>query len=559
MTWLACLMVVVPAASPTTTTRSSSASAPAGAPRASTPLAAARQLAMTGRYDEAVAAYERIARQDPARRVPAAVGVADVMRLTGRYDEGLQRLTDVQPAGQKDAGWHLARARLLAARGQVDQAVEACRAAMGLEPDRYEARFRLAWLYEQTGELDRAARLYGFFDRLAHRRVPDRADQLVWHGRGFYRYSVLVRHPNLPKRTRYVLHELFQPAYETKDPQYWPARIAAAEQLYSKYNLVDAAEDYEAALAVNPKLPVAHAGLARIALEKWQFEACEKHLQGALDVNPKHVPSLNVRARLRLAERKCRQAAAEIDRALAVNPNDLEALSLAAAAHARLGERKVAERFEKRVAAINPRCALLPYTVAEWLAAARQFPQAEERYLQAARLDATWADPQTDLGLMYMQWGHEDKARKTLEAAWKLDRFNRKTFNVLKLLKQIEGFKRAESDHFIVKLDADEDAVLIPYFLDTLEAILPGLCRDYGHMPTAKTIVEVFPSHRAFSVRITSRPWIHTIGACTGRVIAMDAPRVGASMTGSFDWVRVLRHELTHTVTLAATHNRIPH
>jgi tetratricopeptide (TPR) repeat protein len=39
----------------------------------------------------------------------------------------------------------------------------------------------------------------------------------------------------------------------------------------------------------------------------------------------------------------------------------------------------------------------------------------------------------------------------------------------------------------------------------------------------------------------------------------MDAPRRGASMTGPFDWARVLRHELTHTVTLGATDNRIPH
>src|SRR6185436_13057722 len=54
-------------------------------------------------------------------------------------------------------------------------------------------------------------------------------------------------------------------------------------------------------------------------------------------------------------------------------------------------------------------------------------------------------------------------------------------------------------------------------------------------------------------------PQIHTIAAATGRCIAMETPRDGRGHLGTYDWVRVVRHEFTHTVTLARTNNRIPH
>src|SRR5204862_5114337 len=67
-------------------------------------------------------------------------------------------------------------------------------------------------------------------------------------------------------------------------------------------------------------------------------------------------------------------------------------------------------------------------------------------------------------------------------------------------------------------------------------------------------------THDAFSVRTTGSPWIGTVGASTGRVIALVAPRnKGGGTLGAFNWANVLRHEFTHTVTLAATDNRIAH
>ena len=62
-------------------------------------------------------------------------------------------------------------------------------------------------------------------------------------------------------------------------------------------------------------------------------------------------------------------------------------------------------------------------------------------------------------------------------------------------------------------------------------------------------------------MRISGRGWIGTVGACTGRVIALVAPtpKERSNPFGTHNWATVLRHEYTHTVTLAATENRIPH
>jgi tetratricopeptide (TPR) repeat protein len=56
-------------------------------------------------------------------------------------------------------------------------------------------------------------------------------------------------------------------------------------------------------------------------------------------------------------------------------------------------------------------------------------------------------------------------------------------------------------------------------------------------------------------------PQIHTIAACTGPMIAIEVPKQGPRNRhfGLFDWLKVLRHEYTHTVTLDQTSNRIPH
>ena len=96
---------------------------------------------------------------------------------------------------------------------------------------------------------------------------------------------------------------------------------------------------------------------------------------------------------------------------------------------------------------------------------------------------------------------------------------------------------------------------------EALESMHSEVASRFNYTPPQRTIIEVMPDHEFFSVRITGMPWIHTVAACTGPVIAMEVPREGPASKhlGLFDWLDTLRHEYTHTITLARTRNRIPH
>jgi tetratricopeptide (TPR) repeat protein len=170
-----------------------------------------------------------------------------------------------------------------------------------------------------------------------------------------------------------------------------------------------------------------------------------------------------------------------------------------------------------------------------------------------------WTAARNGLGLLYTQSGDEDAARKVLEAAHSLDPFNYSTTNYLRLLDTMDKFAKSESAHFIVSYDPQTDPVIPVYFNDYLESVYPLVCGQFHYEPKVKTLIEVFPTQDEFAVRTTGAPWLPTVGASTGRIIALAAPRKGERTMGAFNWSQVLRHEFTHTVTLGATDNRIGH
>src|SRR5262249_21665013 len=66
-----------------------------------------------------------------------------------------------------------------------------------------------------------------------------------------------------------------------------------------------------------------------------------------------------------------------------------------------------------------------------------------------------------------------------------------------------------------------------------------------------------------FSGRTVALPDLHTIGACTGRMVAMVTPNETDSkdkpVRPPFNWARVLRHEIVHIFNLEQTDFLVPH
>jgi tetratricopeptide (TPR) repeat protein len=63
-----------------------------------------------------------------------------------------------------------------------------------------------------------------------------------------------------------------------------------------------------------------------------------------------------------------------------------------------------------------------------------------------------------------------------------------------------------------------------------------------------------------FSGRVLALPDLHTIGACTGDMVAMVSPHDKSGVIGKpFNWNRVIRHELVHIFNLEQTKYKVPH
>ena len=124
----------------------------------------------------------------------------------------------------------------------------------------------------------------------------------------------------------------------------------------------------------------------------------------------------------------------------------------------------------------------------------------------------------TGLGLLYMQTGQEDKAQKTFTKVNEIDDYRADVINYLQLLEKLGKFKIRETDHFIIKVDGDTDSILLDQVAEQAEKIHREVCSDFAFEPKEKCMLEFFPTHQMFSIRITGKGWIGTVGA-------LDRPR----------------------------------
>src|SRR5262249_9064938 len=145
-------------------------------------------------------------------------------------------------------------------------------------------------------------------------------------------------------------------------------------------------------------------------------------------------------------------------------------------------------------------------------------------YREAMKLRPSLAGPLNSLGLLYMRLGDEAKAAELLDKGFKADKFNVRVSNMRKVLAHLKGYKEIKTKHFLLKYDEKADPVLGPYVADYLEAVYDELARKFNYRPAGPFLIELFRTHEMFSGRTVALPDLHTIGACTGRVVTMVSP-----------------------------------
>jgi tetratricopeptide (TPR) repeat protein len=460
----------------------------------------------------------------------------------------------------------LDRAEAMLRRGLPERALE----LLGEPSTLRAARMRAEALFD-LGRFDEAdAAIQPVVDRLVSARVEDPAE--LADGVTALMLRATMQGSQKARGGDYrTLTRILDGARNELDRLSWRVRLVEATLLGEKNNRADASEAIAEAMALNPRCAAALRLLAEFAVDSFAFDDAET-MADQLDelAGLFGAPSIDaalVRARLRLRQRDTAGASEAIAEMRGLFPGHRGLLAMDAAIAAASFDQARSEALLAEFQRLAPGSPIAEYEAGRTLADARQYEEAVDLLRVASGRLENWSAPWTELGLVLIQAGRDAEAGPVLETAVELDPFNARAANSLELVRGLAEFTTIESDHFVVRYLPGIDELLAREMLPVLERIHSRVTADpervpggVGHEPPERTLIELMPSHRWFSVRITGMTRIHTMAAATGPVIAMESPQEGPDFTvGPFDWPRVIQHEYTHTVTLSRTRNRIPH
>ncbi|HYE87717.1 MAG TPA: tetratricopeptide repeat protein [Vicinamibacterales bacterium] len=328
------------------------------------------------------------------------------------------------------------------------------------------------------------------------------------------------------------------------------------ELFLEKYAKSDAAKSYQEALKVDPEYGPALTGMAKALMDENPPQA-SAFAQRALKVNPNDFGALLVLANVAVYQDKKADVKSAIDKILAVNPRHLEALSMRAAMAYVEGRDQEYQQTIAEALKIHPTYGEIHRIVGQITAHYYRFDEAVEHTRKAIALDKENIRAVADLGAQLMRTGDERNARRNLEMAFRVDRWDVMTYNLLELLDNLEPFDTITDGDMVIRLAPDESPVMKNYVPQLAREAMDALSKTWEFTPKGPILIEMFPKHDDFAVRTLGLPgMLGALGACFGRVVTLDSPT--ARDPGTFNWGETLWHEMAHVMTLQLSGNRLP-
>lgn len=521
-------------------------------------LKEARQAWLRGRYEESRAAYQTLAR-DAAHLVPATIGLTRVEQAQGHLKEALTLIDGVLRKFPENADLLARRGEILYLQGRWEDALAAAEKALGLAEDHFPARWVKAQVHRDRGDQKEAETECRWFVRTYTKRNDNDADikdpdLLLLIGLAG---AENARWNRLADQFPFILNEVYGDALKY-DKDLWQAELQAGLLLLEKYNRGEALRAFDKALAINPHAAEAWVGKGQAALQKYDLKDADDAVARALEINPNLPEALCLRADVHLASGELEAAFNDLEKARAINPRREATLGRLAACRYLQKQPEEIATLGKAITKFDPSPGTFYFHLAEQLEERRHFAASEKYYQEALRLRPTLVSAQNALGLLYMRMGREDEAKPLLVKAFENDPYNVRVSNMLKVLRHLERYESLKTAHFHLRYDPLLDRELAHYLSDHLEAMYTELAQRFAFEPTGPILIEIFNNHEMFSGRTIALPDLHTIGACTGKVVAMVSPR-GKGINKPFNWARVMRHELVHIFNLEQTGYQVPH
>lgn len=547
---------------------------------AATPAETAQDHLHRGRYAEAVEAYAELVKQAPQDE-ELVRGWSRALWAEGERDAAEAVLTQALKDTGKFPRLLAEQARQHFERGRYAEAHAAVDAALKLNPDEPWARWIQAELLTERGDIKAALDSYRWFVRYYNRAQPTDAETLTVIARGSAQYA---RWQSVSQIFDFTVNTLSADAIKD-DPACWEAYAIAGGLLLEKYNESEGKPELTKGLAINPRALDIHRLLAVSFADDLSFGKAEQAIARALEIDPHDPESLRIAAEIAMLQGDFAQAEKSLRESVAGNPMPQKTVALQVFLAMLPGDSPAPDRFaellshldkiddwketptpaEKLIVDLakrNPRPGYFLDDLGRLFESQRKFALAECCYRQAIVTMPQLSRPKTELGRLLFQTGRVDEAKKFLDDAFKADPYHVRVSNLRKVMRVLDGYATTTTPHFVIRADAELDAVLARYMAEYLEEIYPAITGEYGYEPPQRTQIEIYnkakglAGHQWFSARMVGLPWIQTIGASTGMIVALTSP---SSTDEPFNWARVLKHEFIHVVTLQQTDFNIPH
>ncbi|MBM3993290.1 MAG: tetratricopeptide repeat protein [Planctomycetes bacterium] len=518
-------------------------------------LKQARLEWLEGNYAEARALYEGLAK-DAANRLPATLGLSRALESQGEYDKAQSAVTNLLKDQPTNPALLARLGELHYLRGRFEEAEKNAEAAIKENADQFLAHWVLAQVHRDRGDLDKADTEFLWFVRASNRlNITDPDDLRLTGLAGLER----ARYRHLSAEFQTVIDNYFRAA-SSADKMYWPGEYEAGRLFMEKHNKPAAFKAFEKAMTINPRAAEVLVCKGQMAAAGMEFKDVERYAEQALKVNPRYLPALCLKADLHWFSGEIDTVLKTLEKARDVNPRDEAALARLAACYFMLEKKDDFQSLVKTAQKNNPKCYTFLTDLAHLLEQRKLHEQAEKYYMQAIEMQPKLPEAQTGLGMLYMRMAKEEEAKATLEKAFDADKFNVRVFNSLKVLDHLETYESLKTEHFIIRYDKKNDTVLANFMAVYLENTYKELADQFDYRPKGPFQIQVFMKHEMFSGRVVAVPDLHTIGACTGPLVAMVSPRdTSKVITKPFNWNRVIRHELVHVFNLEQTKGKVPH
>ncbi len=473
----------------------------------------------------------------------------------GDYDGALKAVEKAKQNGAYNLRVQLAQGEALYITGRIEEARKIFESVIKASPAMYRAKLGLADLCYNSGDIPQANKLYLELAGISS-NIYDYNSEVI--------YCIARGKQAIGKYNQAAITYSWAYRLDPGMEEAWYRRAMLHLELCNApkaFKLATTLLDYNWR-SVLGNLAAARCSMANYN-QKDPMGTAEIDLKQALDRNPNSLEALELAIFFYTWQEKFDTAQKYLDHALSINPNSIPILSQAGFLYFISGQTEKFAGVEKKVLALNPRCAEFYFAIGGVMDKKYGYKFAVEFCRKAIKANPNFLPAYPVLGRNLLLTGFEAEGEQIMRTAWtNVGGYDVRNKNFLKVLDTInDEFVTRRSEHFIIRMKKDEMGAFGPYVELLLENAWTHLSKQYKMEPTGPTVVLVFNKPDDFAVRTAGVPGLgFAMGVCFGTALnfksykAMRHPR--NPLAFMMPWAQVAYHEFAHVVTIQQSNSR---